>query len=371
MNHTKKRYYYPPLDGLRGTAVVMVLLFHLFEYVSIFQGNWISVDLFFAISGFLITGILLRHGNEPRSLKTFYIRRGLRILPMYYLSLLVIVFFLPQAITRSFNMQYFRDNQWWLWLYVQNWLFILKNPGRNVLLNHFWTLSVEEQFYIFWPLVVLLIKRPKYLAIFIGSLFLLNIGCRVFVWRLQLPGIDYNNLFKFTRIDGLCAGSGLAVAAHYRLDLVRKYIPKLLLGMVVFNLLFLLIKYTAYKQLPYWGFIGYPTVGICWGLIIYKSVFAPNRITNIAFTNPVMLYFGRISYSLYLLHWPMYMLGGPFVHDLLSNYLSLTGMWNTFIVSVVSLAASIVAGNLCYHFIERYFMGLKISLAPYSSAPDH
>jgi peptidoglycan/LPS O-acetylase OafA/YrhL len=163
------------LDGLRGLAVLSVVLFHTLrlqnagvfgEIWKRFHGSaWAGVDLFFVLSGFLITGILLDSRGQENYFRNFYARRTLRIFPLYYtvlaVALLVVPFVvgfprLPAAYPRLL------ENQLWLWTYTQNYLQATTAhtlPG----FGHFWSLAVEEQFYWFWPLVVCLLPRKALL----------------------------------------------------------------------------------------------------------------------------------------------------------------------------------------------------------------
>src|SRR3954447_8838430 len=129
----------PSLDGLRGLAVLLVMASH-FLAGSLASIGWVGVDLFFVLSGYLITSVL----RESRGLGRFYCRRAFRILPLYYLAVLVAVLASPTV----------RTTQAWYWLHGAHWLFALR-PGAYVGGTfHFWSLGIEEQFYLAWPLVV-------------------------------------------------------------------------------------------------------------------------------------------------------------------------------------------------------------------------
>ncbi len=158
----------PALDGLRGIAVMMVMVHHLFltkvypvpERVEMLvHSGWMGVDLFFVLSGFLITGILLDAKHGPHRFINFYMRRVLRIFPLYYGVLAFFLIFLPllsvmlgggPSFLRSMvaELDPIRVHQWRLWLYLQNF------GGSWKLFNHFWSLAVEEHFYLFWPAVI-------------------------------------------------------------------------------------------------------------------------------------------------------------------------------------------------------------------------
>src|SRR3979409_474403 len=150
------------LDGVRGIAILLVILFHC-GYLGC---GWVGVQLFFVLSGFLITSILLKDRGASLSayLKRFYWRRSLRSFPLYYLYLLVILgAYLLLKIPPAFA------NQWpYLFTYTYNVRHILPNYDGSQLLIHLWSLSVEEQFYLIWPLLVFVFAARRFKTLLIG-----------------------------------------------------------------------------------------------------------------------------------------------------------------------------------------------------------
>lgn len=165
--------YFPALDGIRAVAFLIIFLFH---YVELPWG-WAGVDIFFVLSGFLITGILFDTRDDPHRVRNFYVRRTLRIFPLYYGTFLMILLAYPV----------FRWDWNWMWLawpaYLGNWLRLLITPANTMhlsavadahlislkfpkvvlFLGHFWTLCIEEQFYLIWPWIIFGIKNRKQL----------------------------------------------------------------------------------------------------------------------------------------------------------------------------------------------------------------
>src|SRR5262245_16358318 len=165
-NQPASRSHYPGLDGLRGIAILLVILYHNFGFIPFLNYGWLGVDLFFVLSGFLITEILLKTRTTTNYFKNFYTRRVLRIFPLYYLCLILVIVIFPLIKNFPYDLSFYRENQVWFWFYLQNWMLIFKQWNDSaILLNHFWSLAVEEQFYIVWPLLVLLIRKPKQLLI--------------------------------------------------------------------------------------------------------------------------------------------------------------------------------------------------------------
>ena len=145
---TSQRDHYPALDGVRGIAILLVVFFHNFNFLNYFLFGWLGVDLFFVLSGFLITDILIRGLGKENFLKFFYIKRVLRIFPIYFLLLIVFLVIIPNLPSYDGHLKYYTDNQIWLWTYLQNWLFAFKEQEFTNVLMHLWSLGVEEQYYI-------------------------------------------------------------------------------------------------------------------------------------------------------------------------------------------------------------------------------
>src|SRR6185369_11421808 len=138
-----KNHHYPVLDGLRGVAILLVVLLHNFGFLNYFFFGWLGVDLFFVLSGFLITDILLSAVDKPHFLRNFYMRRVLRIFPLFYLILVICILVLPLISGLHIQLSYYTDNQAWFWTYLQNWLFTFKDPDGAKILLHTWSLAVE------------------------------------------------------------------------------------------------------------------------------------------------------------------------------------------------------------------------------------
>jgi peptidoglycan/LPS O-acetylase OafA/YrhL len=170
---------------------------------------------FFVLSGFLITGILYDTHNEPYYFRNFYMRRLLRIFPLYY-GVLALVFFLAPLIPllRGPTLDYLVDRQAWAWLYAVNIYIAKHGEWAFSYLDHFWSLAIEEHFYLFWPLVVfLLARRPRAL---IAVSLVTSVGAMLARLIGSLMGLSWWTTYTLTpfRLDGLALGAFLAVAAR-------------------------------------------------------------------------------------------------------------------------------------------------------------
>jgi peptidoglycan/LPS O-acetylase OafA/YrhL len=208
----------PALDGMRGVAILLAMLAHFEAAASEAIGEpsrglsalgWFGVDLFFALSGFLITGILLDAKGTPHYFRDFYARRALRIFPLYYGVLAALFLVGPAAgFARGIRAAIGRD-QAWFWCYGVNALIALK--GRLFPLAHFWSLAVEEHFYLAWPLVVLALPRRRLIASCLG-LIVVAAAVRVALLGRANPLAIY--VLTPCRMDALAAGAAFAAAVR-------------------------------------------------------------------------------------------------------------------------------------------------------------
>ena len=350
--------YYPAMDGLRGLAIILVVFLHNFGFLNYFFFGWLGVDLFFVISGFLITGILIDSVGRPGYLKNFYMRRVLRIFPLYYLILIICLFLLPLIPSLKYDQGYYLNNQFYMWTYLQNWLFIFKAPNSNQMLLHTWSLAVEEQFYLFWPLLILLLRKPK--RILLLSMILLvftGIG-RYLIWDQQIEKLSYSSLFTFTRIDGLCIGAIISILIRINPEILRKNITYIVLLLAGINFGFYFINGMNDNNLPFLAFVGYTTFAMLFGLLVFEAAEGKSNIIDLLFNNSLLRFFGKISYGFYVFHWPVYLI---FFEPLKSQMLMITSL-KTAELLAASLATvlAIFISMMSYRYFEMPFLKLKV-----------
>jgi peptidoglycan/LPS O-acetylase OafA/YrhL len=336
------------IQGLRAIAVVAVILDHLLGWPS---GGFVGVDVFFVISGFLITGLLLREHDSTGTISFvgFYRSRFKRIAPA---ATLVLAFTIG-ASWLIFNSARFISTVWdavWGFLFVANWRFAsvgtdyFQSSGPISPLQHYWSLAVEEQFYFVWPWLLLLIfalmgKRKSvrgFESRRVAGVVMAIITVASFSWALwetaNNPTWSYFSTFSRTWELGIGALLAVFAGAAARLpDRIRG--PLGWVGLLAIAASFFLVDESAAFPAP-WAAL--PVLATA--LVIFAGTGTPNRQLWPLTIRP-MSYIGDISYSLYLWHFPVIVLGAAIVGD---------GVWQKFVIAAISFLAAVYT----YHLIE-------------------
>ncbi|MCW3117047.1 MAG: hypothetical protein JWM28_1129 [Chitinophagaceae bacterium] len=349
--------YYPALDGLRGLAILLVVLYHNFAFLPFLNYGWLGVDLFFVISGFLITQILMDTRNARNYFKNFYARRILRIFPLYYFFLFLFLIILPSFRGFPLDMSYYQKNQFWFWTYLQNWTLIFRYNEKSNALNHFWSLAVEEQYYLIWPFIIVLFKKPKTLLIFCFGLLAGVIMARLYIWNHKTLFPSYQWLFLFTRIDGILIGSILALVYYINQNILRKYSTFLILLLASLN--FAVYFIDKEQGFPIWPIAGFTTFSVIFALLVYETITKENRIINLILNNSVLRFFGKYSYGFYIFHWPVFLLAKPYTDKLTSKLTPATGHWYLLSSAIMATLAGLIAAIISFHAFEKHFLKLK------------
>ena len=352
---TLTRSYYPSLDGLRGFAILGVLLQHNFSFLPVPKFGWVGVDLFFVLSGFLITEILLKTKEQKNFLPNFYIRRILRIFPLYYGSL--IFFFSLAPLISQFKDQYsyYSANQGMLWMHLQNWLYIVKPKLDNhTVFSHFWSLSVEEQFYLVWPLIILACKTRR--LVFVIYIALLgSVLFRFLTWSYLGNG-DTNFLLQYmTRVDGLCIGSLIAVWRNSCVHTATKKLLRLGITFLTLHSVAFLISKIIFPNIPHFTIFGYSTIAVLFGFLLNFLIETRNRLTKFLFENRPIKGLGKISYGVYVYHWPIFVLFKIFVADRIIKI----GMTENIFISIAATTLAILVSIVSYNLFEKKILALR------------
>ncbi|MGI4826951.1 MAG: acyltransferase family protein [Janthinobacterium lividum] len=375
----ENRAFFPALDGLRAVAFLMVFGQH---YLSLAWG-WTGVNVFFVLSGFLITGILFDSRDAPHRVRNFYLRRTLRIFPLYYGLFLLLLLLTPL-------LRWHWDRYWMAWpLYLGNFLRFLSPaagvvgsplemaadahlggsllPRSELYLGHLWSLCVEEQFYLLWPAVVFFVRdRRRLLAICAGAVVLgplLRFGLQAFAppWMLA-----EELLYRFTpaQFDALLLG-GL-VALLWRGPARARLIAWARIGAVLGTfavtgyLVFVLHGWRlAPAGYPHWSFTGGLLFADLYAAAVMVCALSPGGVVFRLLHVRILRWVGRLTYGAYVFH--------DLFHDLFVHLVVHVGgarvaaniPLRNELAAVVALPATLLLAWFSFRFFESPFLDLK------------
>ncbi|MCG8415143.1 MAG: acyltransferase, partial [Pseudomonadales bacterium] len=324
------------LDGLRGIAILSVLVYHLFfyffaDYLPLVAGGFLGVDLFFVLSGFLITYLSLQEFETRQSLHIgkFYLRRVLRLIPALAVFLLVMVIVFAITGELQGSGRFFFS----VLFYFHNWMvyFTLQTPE---VFGHLWSLSIEEQFYIFWPFVLLVILRL--LPSKVTMIVLLLIVCGVAFLRFKLwEGVDsWLQLYLRTdmRIDGFCAGALTAFLWRYqRIDLLVSA-PLVRLAALLGYLLMIYLFDASQGFYYQYGALMLNGLAVLWIMTCFQQESAQQSWLEWRW----LRYLGTRSYGMYLWHFPVFLYFSQWLNGLPALFAAAIALFMTLLVTEVS-----------------------------------
>lgn len=341
----------PQLDGLRALAVTGVVLQH---YDLVARGAEFGVHLFFVLSGFLITRILMKSRSAigpmgiswTQAFRQFYIRRALRIFPLYYLVLLIGI---------AVNAESAREYAPWLLTYTIN----LKMAAQGWYISnfaHFWSLAVEEQYYLVWPCLILLLPRRYLLSaavIFtaIGPLFRLSLAM---YWLYVAKDVSPLNTYisTLTALDSLGVGSLISIVTALQSTRSENRIPLSIASCVA-----VVLVIGAAVANAWWIFYDLVSA-IAFGWLIYRAGAGFKGIVGSVLSSPPLVYIGRISYGVYVFH-PLI----PAAALVVAKSLGVTLPDGTAGV-VLSVGLTLIVATASWYSFERPLNNLKKKFAP-------
>ena len=349
------------LDGLRATAILLVFLQHLTPghnsnaglrslHFKLADLGWSGVDLFFVLSGFLITGKLLQARDDEHRFRDFYTRRVLRIFPLYYAALVFALILLPLA-SRTVDFLGLRD-QLPYWLYYSNFIRPPMAVEGVVRLDHFWSLAVEEQFYLLWPAVVFLFSARSARAICLGTLILSPVAR----FAVASTGGDWFASYAWTpcHADGLALGALLAFV--YADDDLRRHVLRWTLPAAALSAPLLawaawrgkatmVLKSLHSPEAIFLRTFLITAATLFFGGFLVLALEAPGLRRLLS--NAVFRVIARYSYGMYVFHFMLF--------NSLQNVLPRNPMVFFLVASTISTALA----ALSYHLFESYFISLK------------
>jgi len=345
----------PVLDGVRGISILLVLIHHT-EFIkpisfSILTGGYLGVDIFFVLSGFLITSLLVEEIEMTGTLsfRRFYMRRVLRLLPAVGAVLLF-----SAAVGAVVGFDRLGLTGWRVLSivgYFTNWVRAYETP-HLWFLSHFWSLAIEEQFYLVWPFVLFaLLRSGMSRRAVLLTVTLLILASVVWMAALHSSGATTLRLYtgSDTRAHSLLVGCWFSLALHWgylKTELAKRYQPFVHIGMIV--LFTAAFKLWIGNPILYWG--GSFIVAVCAGLMILGLVTSDHNRLSAVFSHPVLLWLGKRSYGLYVWHWPVFYLCASFQRPALAIPCGVIG--------------ALVAAALSYQFIELPFLRMKARFSP-------
>jgi peptidoglycan/LPS O-acetylase OafA/YrhL len=361
------------LDGVRGLAILLILAQHLLgsnlqtgkRFVdamsAIRNSTWVGVDLFFVLSGFLITGILYDSVSSGGYFKNFYARRVLRIFPLYYGFLLLLL-----CLTRPLHLRW-NGMQYILLTYTQNLGIFTRDytmfrPAPFLNLNHFWSLAVEEQFYLVWPLIVYFVRDARKL---IPTAIALSVGALILRIVLVAHGAPNYMVYVFIgcRADSLMIGGVLAllVRTGARQAVMRYSKFVFLAGLVVLSSIGIYLgEFDLDDRFVHtWG---YSLIAIAFAGLIGSTLARP-AWTRLAFENGFMRFFGKYSYGLYVFHYSVDAACTATLRKWLDANLHSKGL-AVVLGSLVVGGISVAVAFLSYQLYEKHFLKLKDYFEP-------
>jgi peptidoglycan/LPS O-acetylase OafA/YrhL len=369
---------------VRGLAALTILIYHFMpphsgdpltaRLIHLAEIGWVGVDLFFVLSGFLITGILLDAKGTPHYFRNFYARRTLRIFPLYYGTLLAIFVAFPLAVRLAGlgptlesrlgefyeEFRYLQRHQASFWLYLSNAPGFVDPSRWYYFMSHFWSLSVEEHFYLIWPAVVLGLGRRGLIAA--------CVGCVAGSLALRLvfaptPASLFCYIFTPMRLDGLAMGGLVAVLARGPggvAPLVRPFVAAGALAAAA-----LAVGFAAQSRLGFGS-----RFAITWGISLLAITFAAFLVLVVASPAPAPLgrvmgggflrFFGRYSYALYIFNrFLMLPCKRLFPSERLGAALGSPVLGALVHVALATAVTSLLA-FLSWHLYEKHFLRLKV-----------
>jgi peptidoglycan/LPS O-acetylase OafA/YrhL len=340
----KKVAHQPELDGVRGIAVLAVMAFHFsgpfgsaFPYewlMKLVSTGWAGVDLFFVLSGFLITRILLNTRGRQHFFRNFYARRALRILPVYVL--VVGGFFwiaLPFAHVHGKITQLSLHEQAWYWLFLENWRVGLNyNDGAEI--PHLWSVAVEEQFYLMWSLMVAWFGDRHFVRLTTALIFIFLV-LRLVLWQIGTAAL-FIRQNTFTRMDGLMIGALLAASPRMR-TLAARYAP------IAFPAgCALLLCFSALTPVLFF------TNALAFGCLVARASEGGFSVLRWH----VLRSFGKYSYAIYMFHY--------IVISLLARLRDpFQSRWYGLLILITAVSLSYGMAWLSWQFLEQPVLRLK------------
>ena len=370
--------YLPELDGLRGIAIMLVMGYHYLPKTGLFTFGWSGVDLFFVLSGFLISSRIIPYLENKNWRTQFYRNRFLRIAPLYFAFLLVFFggwFLFTSTATRE-AVPFYREHGWTFFLFIQNWSFIQHATELKTHLAHLWSIAIEEQFYLVFPLLLVWLKKRKSAIVYAILLVLLIMVSRSYYYGWILQNKDFDKVYwnSFFRLDAFIIGYLLyqfITIFHDSKKAVWLFRIVSILSLTA-TAIAIVIGNSAGMYNPYFGHAGLTAVAIIYALLIFSSInkeqSAIARICRYRF----LRFTGKISYGLYIFHWPLLFVSFAIVGKI-SHYFHWQASEETLhaIGTIAALLLTYLVSYTSFRYYESIFLKRKRRPAPRKTDTDN
>ena len=369
----------PGLDGLRGIAILMVMLFHftLMPPVATWDKplytfaryGWAGVDLFFVLSGFLITSILLDAKGRKQYFKNFYARRMLRVFPLYYAFVAGLLILYPLVGDPGWTREaeVLRDHWWWVWFHMTNWLVARTgdfSTATPLSTGGFWSIAIEEQFYLVWPLFVLLLSERQ-LQWLCGAFFLLSLVTRL---GMTAVGLSWTAVFTVTfgRMDSLAVGALIATVARTPtgLNALRPFVLPIVIATVLpFVAIEVMLRFIERPNYTLALAVELSLIAACSGALLVGTMTGNLDGIGARFTHSTILRsFGKYSFALYLFHGHLNRWFEKFGFDVQGRSAPSSAgsiMPRQLLYLFMAIGFSYLLAFLSWHLYEKHFLRLK------------
>lgn len=376
------KFYLPQLDGLRFVAFFLVFIHHLpdaggyfpsgtfthFIFEKLHTFGWIGVDIFLCLSSFLLTSLLMLEHKKTGSIsvKKFFIRRALRIWPLYYLVMLFAFYifpfftFLSPALHTAGYGQLLKEHLFPFSIFMGNFSYAYFTNSLTVSIAPLWTVSLEEQFYIFWPLLLLILlpRDRKWFFIALSSLVILSIAIRLYILKNSIP---YPTIWTFTlaRLDPFALGAFLSYAW---LNNRIKPRPFLALCAAIILLKFVICSTPIGSKNTFWQLFA---VDLAACLLIYAALYS--KKLKMILANRWVAWLGKISFGLYVFHDVMIQVTLGYITPHLNFMKAPLPHWVLDFIAV--LVVTILCATISYYGFEKHFLKLKNRYTTIASRP--
>lgn len=367
------KIYLSNLNSIRAIAAFLVIVSHIerqLQYFNITSNielvkiGPVGVTLFFCLSGFLITYLLLIEKDlfNKINIKDFYIRRFLRIWPLYYILLLFVYLLIPYLLPEYYLQEKDRFTAKSALLnvfFLTNVTMILKYTP--LIISIIWSIGIEEQFYLFWPWIVKSYNLIKNIIFIILLLPILKIVLLLLSYKIENLKIIYD-ILNLTRFDSMAIGGLFGVLALKKSFTINNITIKdywfkgTKIQLIIYPLTIFSLIYLVHFDLLF-NVYNFQILPFLFSIILLNLVDTKNSIFNLE--NKLFNYLGKISYSLYLLHFVFFYLFHPILRKWIDSFDSINLILKTFIVYFVSIIGSIIISLLSYELIEKRFLSYK------------